>query len=80
MRIDKYLKNSRLIKRRTVASDACSKGRVLINDKVAKPGTSVKIGDVITLMFATNETKVRVTSIDDNIRKEDATSCYELLS
>jgi ribosomal 50S subunit-recycling heat shock protein len=79
MRIDKYLKNSRLIKRRTVAKEACEKERVLINDKPAKPGTEVKQGDVILLRFGNSEVKVRVAALTESPRKEDAAQMYEVI-
>ncbi|MGN0347369.1 MAG: RNA-binding S4 domain-containing protein [Lachnospiraceae bacterium] len=80
MRLDKFLKVSRLIKRRSVANEACDAGRVLVNDKVAKAGVNVKVGDVITILFGNRETKVRVLSLEESIRKEDAENMYEYLS
>ena len=65
MRLDKYLKVSRIIKRRTVANDACDAGRVTVNGKVAKAGTEVKIGDVIEIKFGNNTTKVEVLAISE---------------
>lgn len=79
MRLDKYLKVSRLIKRRTVANEACDAGRVLINDKVAKASTEVKIGDVIEILFGTKNVKVRVTQIADSTKKDDAKDMFETL-
>ena len=79
MRLDKYLKNSRIIKRRTVAKDACEQGRVEVNGKVAKPGLELKIGDVIQITFGTNILKVRVVSMPETVRKDDAVSMYEVL-
>ena len=79
MRLDKYLKVSRLIKRRTVANEACDAGRVLVNGKVAKAGTAVKEGDVIEIMFGTRTIKVRVTQVAETVRKEDAALMYEVL-
>lgn len=79
MRLDKYLKVSRLIKRRTVANEACDAGRVLINNKPAKASVNVKVGDVITIQFGNKETKVRVLTIQESIRKEDAENMYEFL-
>lgn len=76
MRLDKYLKVSRLIKRRTVANDACDQGRVLINDRPAKAGADVKIGDVITIRFGTSDVSVKVTSLDEHPKKEEAASMY----
>ncbi|MCF0135006.1 MAG: RNA-binding S4 domain-containing protein [Lachnospiraceae bacterium] len=79
MRLDKYLKVSRIIKRRTVANEACDAGRVLINDKVAKAGTEVKVGDVIRVQFGSNPITVKVMSLAESTRKEDASSMYTLL-
>lgn len=79
MRIDKYLKNSRLIKRRTVAKEACDGGRITINGKVAKAGSEVKEGDEITIVFGTKEVTVRVKEVRDSVRKEDADSLYEVI-
>ena len=72
MRLDKYLKVSRLIKRRTVANEACDAGRVLLNDKVARASADVKIGDVIEIQFGTRNVKVEVLSIQDSEKKEAA--------
>ena len=79
MRIDKFLKNSRLIKRRTVAKEACDGGRIAINGKVAKAGAEVKEGDEITITFGTKEATVRVKEVRDSVRKEDADSMYEVI-
>lgn len=79
MRIDKYLKNSRLIKRRTVAKDACEQERITINDKIAKPGTEVKEGDIICIRFGNNTIKVKVTKLLETVRKEDAVTMYEVM-
>ena len=76
MRLDKYLKVSRLIKRRTVANEACDAGRVSINDKVAKAGTDVKVGDVIEIHFGTNTVRVKVTSLAEHVKKEEAAEMY----
>ena len=70
MRLDKYLKVSRLIKRRTVANEACDAGRVSINGKPAKAGADVKVGDVIEIRFGTREVKVEVTSVQETVKKE----------
>ena len=77
LRIDKYLKNSRIIKRRTVAKDACQQGRVFINDKSAKPGDEVKIGDIVQINFGTNSMKIEVLGIDDNVKKDEAIELYK---
>lgn len=79
MRLDKYLKVSRIIKRRTVANEACDAGRVLINGKVSKAGTEVKIGDVIEVQFGTSPVRVRVKDLSENPRKEVAQEMYEVL-
>ena len=79
MRLDKYLKVSRMIKRRTIASEACAAGRVLINDQVAKPATQVKVGDKIEIRFGNNVTKVEVTSVQEHVRKEEAKEMYRPL-
>ena len=79
MRIDKYLKVSRVVKRRTVANEVCSAGRVLINDKVVKPGAEVKVGDIVTIRFGNGETRFRVLAIKETVRKEEAGEMYELL-
>ncbi len=76
MRLDKYLKVSRLIKRRTVANDACDAGRVMVNDKVVKASYDVKIGDVIEIAFGNKNIKVRVTDILDATKKEAAKDMY----
>ncbi|WP_055665251.1 RNA-binding S4 domain-containing protein [Desnuesiella massiliensis] len=79
MRLDKYLKVSRIIKRRTVAKEACENGRVSINGKVAKPSTEVKEGDIIEIAFASKFLKAGITSISEHVKKEDAKNMYEIL-
>ena len=79
MRLDKYLKVSRLIKRRTVANDACVAGRVMVNDKVVKASYDVKVGDVIEIAFGNKSVKVRVTMIADSTKKEDAKDMFEYI-
>ena len=79
MRLDKYLKVSRLIKRRTIANEACDAGRVTINDKVAKASTDVKVGDVIGIKFADKTVTAKIVSITESIHKEDAKDMYELM-
>lgn len=76
MRLDKYLKVSRLIKRRTVAADACNAGRVLVNGKVAKAGTTVKVGDEIEIIFGNRNVKVRIDTIAETVKKDDAKEMY----
>ncbi|MEA4816260.1 MAG: RNA-binding S4 domain-containing protein [Lachnospiraceae bacterium] len=77
MRLDKYLKVSRIIKRRTVANEACDGGRVSINGKTAKAGAEVKIDDIIEIRFGSNITKLKVLSVAENPRKEEAANMYE---
>lgn len=76
MRIDKFLKLSRIIKRRTIANEACDAGRVMLNGKVVKAGAEVKIGDIIEVQFGSNTTKIEVLSLKESPRKEDAASMY----
>ena len=76
MRLDKYLKVSRLIKRRTIANEACDAGRVLVNGKVARASYEVKEGDVITLSFGANPLSIKVLSVLEHARKEDAGGMY----
>ena len=78
-RIDKYLKVSRIIKRRTVAAEACDGGRVSVNGKAAKPGTDIKIGDVIEVSFGEKKVKVEVTDVSETVRKDAASSMYKVL-
>lgn len=80
MRIDKYLKVSRLIKRRTIAKEVTSKGRVMINDKVAKAGSVVTAGDIITIQFGQRTIKVEVLSIQEHAKKEQASEMFKVLS
>lgn len=77
MRIDKFLKNSRIIKRRTISKEACDRGRVFINEKQAKPGDEVSVGDVVMIRFGSGETKIEVLDTRDNVRKEDAEKLYK---
>ena len=79
MRLDKYLKVSRLIKRRTVANEACDAGRVMINGKTAKAGTDVKVGYVIEIGFGTRNVKVEVLDVQETTRKEDAKELFRYL-
>lgn len=80
MRIDKYLKVSRIIKRRTVANEACDAGRVLVNGKVVKASADVKIGDVIEIQFGQRTVKVEVVSLSETTKKENAVEMYKDLS
>ena len=79
MRLDKFLKVSRLIKRRTVANEACDAGRVLINGAVAKASTKVKKGDIIEIQFGTKSVKVEVLDVQETVRKDDVKELYRYL-
>jgi len=79
MRLDKYLKVSRLIKRRTVAKEVVDKGRVLLNNNIAKPSTEVQIGDVLLIHLGSTKLHVKITKIAEFSRKDDANMMYELL-
>lgn len=78
MRLDKYLKVSRIIKRRTVANEACDADRVLVNGKAARASYNVKIGDVIEIAFGTRTFKAEVVSLTETVKKEDAAAMYKI--
>ena len=79
MRLDKFLKISRLIKRRTVANEACDAGRVFVNGKPAKASLKVKTGDVIEIQFGTRTTKVEVLELKETVKKEEVESLYRFV-
>ena len=79
MRLDKYLKVSRLIKRRTVANEACDAGRVLVHDKPAKASVQIKTGDVIEIQFGSKNVRVEVLEVRETVKKEDVESMYKYL-
>lgn len=79
MRLDKFLKVSRLIKRRTVANEACDAGRVLVNDKVAKASLNVKQGDIIEIQFGSRNVKVEVLDVQETVKKDEAKELYKYL-
>jgi ribosomal 50S subunit-recycling heat shock protein len=79
MRLDKFLKVSRLIKRRTVANEACDAGRVMINDKPAKASSTVKVGDIIEIGFGAKAVKVEVLDVQETTKKDDAKELYKYL-
>lgn len=79
MRIDKFLKVSRILKRRTVAQEACSGGKVSINGKDVKPSHPVKEGDVVEISYATGKLKFKVTQVKETVKKDEACSLYEIL-
>ena len=80
MRLDKFLKVSRLIKRRTVANEACDAGRVLVNGKPAKASVNVKVGDEIEILFGQKSVKVRVLDIVETTKKDEAKDLFEYIS
>ena len=79
MRLDKYLKNSRIIKRRTIAKEACEGGRVKINGKDAKAGTEVKVGDTIEIMFGDKTVKAKITYVSEHVTKDIAKEMFEII-
>ena len=79
MRLDKFLKVSRLIKRRTVAKDACQGEKVYLNGKIVKPGTEVKIGDIIEIAYGDRRLKVEVININEKAMKDEAKEMYKIL-
>jgi len=80
LRIDKYLKTARIIKRRTVAKEACDLGRVSLNGREAKAGAEVSPGDVVEVRFGGSTLRVRVREVRENVRKEDAAELYEVIT
>lgn len=79
MRLDKFLKVSRLIKRRTVANEACDAGRVLVNDKAAKASLNVKTGDIIEIQFGAKAVKVEVLDVQETVKKDEARELYRYI-
>lgn len=79
MRLDKFLKVSRLIKRRTVANEACDAGRVLVNDRPAKASAQVKAGDVLEIRFGSKSVRVEVLNVQETVKKEEAQELYRYL-
>ena len=79
MRIDKFLKVSRILKRRTVAQEACTEEKVVVNGKAAKPSTKIKIGDVVEILYATGVLKFRIVNIKETVKNEEAASIYEVI-
>lgn len=80
MRIDKFLKVSRILKRRTVAQEACDASKVIINGKTAKPSTAVKIGDEVELRYSAGTLKFRILNVKETVKKDEAATLYEVLS
>ena len=79
MRLDKYLKVSRIIKRRTIANEACDAGRVIVNGKTARASYDVKVGDIIEITFGSRQVKLKVTQVVEVIKKDDAALLYEII-
>ena len=80
MRLDKFLKVSRVIKRRTLAKEVATDERILVNDKIAKPSTRLNVGDIITIFFVNKEVKIKVLELLDSTKKADTQKMYELIS
>ena len=80
MRIDKFLKVTRILKRRTVAQDACSGNKVSVNGRTVKPAYAVKIGDIVEIKFGTGFLKIKVLSLQEHVKKEDVETMYEVLN
>lgn len=79
MRIDKFLKVARILKRRTVAQEACTEEKVLINGKTAKPSTPIKTGDVVEILYASGTLKFRVLNVKETVKKDEASALYEVM-
>ena len=79
MRLDKFLKVSRIIKRRTVANEACDNGRVIVNGKVARASYDVKIGDIVEISFGTRNFKAEIIAVNEVVRKDDAALMYKIV-
>ena len=79
MRLDKFLKVSRILKRRTLANEACDSGKVYVNDRLSKPGHQLKIGDVVKVEFVSGTLTFKVLALNEKARKEEADSLYEIL-
>lgn len=79
MRLDKFLKVSRIIKRRTVANDVCSLGRVEVNGRLAKPSVRLKVGDIVTIVFGNGNVRFKVLKLEETVKKENASEMYEIL-
>lgn len=79
MRIDKFLKNSRIIKRRTVAKESCDQGRVIINGKIAKPGDEVEVGNIVEIKFGQGIMKIEVLSVQNNVSKDNSKEVFKVL-
>ncbi len=79
MRLDKYLKVSRIIKRRTIANEACDAGRVMVNGRVARASLDIKVNDIIEISFGSKNVKLQVTDVAETVRKDDAAQLYKII-
>ena len=79
MRIDKFLKVSRILKRRTLAQEACDKGKVTVNGKAVKSGHKIKVGDIVEITYTESSVKFKIKEIRETVKKDDASSLYEIL-
>ena len=79
MRLDKYLKVSRIIKRRTIANEACDAGRVNVNDRVARASLDIKVNDIIEISFGAKNVKVQVLNVAETVKKDDAALMYKII-
>lgn len=79
MRLDKYLKVSRIIKRRTIANEVCDAGRVIVNGKAVRASYNVKVNDIIEIAFGTRQVKVQVTNVAEVVKKDDAADLYKII-
>ena len=79
MRLDKYLKVSRIIKRRTIANEACDAGRVMVNGRVARASLDIKVNDIIEISFGTKNVKVQVLNVAETVKKDDASLMYKII-
>ena len=79
MRIDKFLKVARILKRRTVAREACDGGKVIINGREAKPSKEIKVGDLVEIDYATGVLKFRIKEVKETVKKDEASSLYEII-
>ena len=80
MRIDKFLKVSRILKRRSVANDACTGGKVIVNGKEVKPSYRLKIGDIVEIAFLSGTLKFKILELKETVKKEDAEKLYEIIN
>ena len=80
MRIDKFLKVSRILKRRTLAQEACDNGKVIVNGREVKPGHQIKVGDVVEINYLSGSVKFKISEVRETVKKDDASSLYEIIN